>query len=735
MSMLEDAVNIKNINTEDSEFKIENIVENYASVTSVENFLHKKSHNTFINNSQNENENNDINKNEKINNENQNNNNENNNNENNDENYNENFSIPYSLNSQNSIIEAPINLIEFTKTNFILNEKALEILKNIKENIIVVSIVGKARTGKSYLMNLLLNNNNSKNNNENSGNGFKVSPSLNSCTRGIWLWNTPKQKPNSSSKIIFIDSEGTNSIDISTKTYDSKIFALIVLISSLFIYNTNGNIDEKSISDLALAAHLSNSIATNSIENKDLIISELAPKFIWVLRDFILDKVDPDTGDEISSNEYLELCLKNKSIKNNNSKSIENNLIRENIIKYFHERECVTLPRPVDSEDDLHNLQNIPFYKLKPNFRDEFLNLKRKIYETSKPKKIGHKTLTGPILAELLKNFINSINSKIIPNINTALDNIILNEIDNNFNECLKLWRDNKKNEKFNLQLLYNMKYVIISCYNKLLNENQNIKFNEQYFQEFNNKKSKLENEINKDIEKEKNLFDQKNTNLLRDIINRNAVSLKTKSIIDSFDNYDTNKISKISSCNSTNKDLLSKEIFLNNFTKEENNLFKELKNANLITNENQENIFFEANLEYTKNIVNNLNNFMEKELETQNEEIKEEIKKNEIVIQSFDPKQFKEINSTLNKRFELLSSDLDMKEKEVFSLIGKYTKLMEKRDRIITGLNQKNMQIKVEPNIATMRSQKFKNSGCGFIVESGEKSCGCRMGDVCKIF
>ena len=230
MSMLEDAVNIKNINTEDSEFKIENIVENYASVTSVENFLHKKSHNTFINNSQNENENNDINKNENNNNEIQNNNNENQNNKNNDENYNENFSIPYSLNSQNSIIEAPINLIEFTKTNFILNEKALEILKNIKENIIVVSIVGKARTGKSYLMNLLLNNNNSKNNNENSGNGFKVSPSLNSCTRGIWLWNTPKQKPNSSSKIIFIDSEGTNSIDISTKTYDSKIFALIVIV-------------------------------------------------------------------------------------------------------------------------------------------------------------------------------------------------------------------------------------------------------------------------------------------------------------------------------------------------------------------------------------------------------------------------------------------------------------------------------------------------------------------------
>jgi hypothetical protein len=276
-------------------------------------------------------------------------------------------------NINNKVEEGPINLIEFHKNNFVLNEKALNILRTIKEDLIIVSIVGKARTGKSYLMNLLLNNSNSKY----PGNGFEISSKLNSCTRGIWLWDTPRQKPNSSSKIIFIDSEGTNSIDLSTKIYDSKIFALIVLISSLFIYNTNGNIDEKSINDLALAAHLSNIVATNTIEDKDLIINELAPKFIWVLRDFILDKFDPETGEEISSNEYLELCLRNKNSKN----SMENNLIRENIIKYFKERECITLPRPVDEESDLHKLNEIPFCKLKSNFREEFLNLKKIIHD------------------------------------------------------------------------------------------------------------------------------------------------------------------------------------------------------------------------------------------------------------------------------------------------------------------------------------------------------------------
>lgn len=50
----------------------------------------------------------------------------------------------------------PIQLIKFDKQNLLLNKKAMDMLKSIKEEIIVISIVGKARTGKSFLMNTLL---------------------------------------------------------------------------------------------------------------------------------------------------------------------------------------------------------------------------------------------------------------------------------------------------------------------------------------------------------------------------------------------------------------------------------------------------------------------------------------------------------------------------------------------------------------------------------------------------
>lgn len=54
--------------------------------------------------------------------------------------------------------EAPIPLIEFVGQTFKLNEEAINMLKSIEDDVIVVSVVGKARTGKSYLMNLLLDN-------------------------------------------------------------------------------------------------------------------------------------------------------------------------------------------------------------------------------------------------------------------------------------------------------------------------------------------------------------------------------------------------------------------------------------------------------------------------------------------------------------------------------------------------------------------------------------------------
>ena len=628
------------------------------------------------------------------------------------------------LENENDLIinkepEGPINLIEFTRNDFILNKDALNILNSIKEDLIIVAIVGKARTGKSYLMNLLLNNNNSQ-----PGSGFQISSRLNSCTKGIWLWNTPRDTPHTpNTKIIFIDSEGTNSTDLSTKTYDSKIFALIVLISSLFIYNTHGNIDERSIGDLALAAHISNTVATNVMEDKEMMLNQLAPKFIWVLRDFVLDKIDPETGKEISSNEYLEICLRNKLL-NKNGIGMENNLIRENIIKYFKERECVTLPRPVDQEEDLHKLDEIPFDKLKPNFRSEFLNLKNKVYENSKVKRIGNKKINGPILVGLLTQFINSLNSKIIPNINTAIENIIINEIEKNYEKCKKIWKQNyskiNSNESYNIKEIYNVKYYVLNEYNTVINENREIKYSKKFLELYQNNKIKLEEEIKNDINK---LISNKNKNI------KNFI---TTEIINKYENNDI--YSNINS--NSNLEQNKKKLILNLLEKNFHNFTNDIKKAySQLNNYYLDDKILDIILKQDQNInsisIKEIIDLSNREIDNAINEIKAEIKKEQLFDRSNDINQMNTINETLNTKCDLLNEELDIKEKELSHLIGKYTRLAEKREKILNNLITK----KREQNLMTMRSQRNQNDLCGITVEANEKGCGCEIGDFCFIF
>lgn len=75
--------------------------------------------------------------------------------------------------------------------NWAVEAKAQRILRSIKGPICVIAVCGRARQGKSFMLNQILG--------RMSGNdkfdGFKVSPTQSSCTRGIWMWSNPLQIP------------------------------------------------------------------------------------------------------------------------------------------------------------------------------------------------------------------------------------------------------------------------------------------------------------------------------------------------------------------------------------------------------------------------------------------------------------------------------------------------------------------------------------------------------------
>lgn len=110
-------------------------------------------------------------------------------------------------------------------------------------NIAICSIVGKYRTGKSFLLNWILELKKEK--------GFKVSSSTNACTKGLWIWSKQIFNDKDNLNIYFVDCEGLDSVD-SNNQMDHKLFSLTVMISSYFIFNQLGAIDENSIGSLSI---------------------------------------------------------------------------------------------------------------------------------------------------------------------------------------------------------------------------------------------------------------------------------------------------------------------------------------------------------------------------------------------------------------------------------------------------------------------------------------------------
>lgn len=233
--------------------------------------------------------------------------------------------------------------------------------------------------------------------------------------------------------------------------------------------------------------------------DKEALISELSPKFIWILRDFTLESVHPETGEAISAKEYLEICLRKKMTGKNAS---DNNIIRDNLIKYFPDRDCVTLSRPVDDEKDLKNLTDFTFEKLKSSFKSEFMNLKKKVMKESQPKVIKGKRLNGPAVASLINSFVTAINDGAVPNINNAFESVIEEDIKHYYANALRLYEtglqeyDRATDDVDLIEQLAEKKLDALMHYNKVVAINPDTFSNSTYLSWFNEKKRLLDSKI-----------------------------------------------------------------------------------------------------------------------------------------------------------------------------------------------------------------------------------------------
>ena len=281
-----------------------------------------------------------------------------------------------------------------------LCDDALAVLEKETRPVTVICIVGPYRTGKSYLLNRLMGKNN----------GFPLGPTLEAKTKGIWMWvGDYFDDPNRA--MVLLDTEGLNDPKKGDASHDMNLFAIALLLSSVFIYNTKGTIDAASMDGLHYASEISSFISADS-KNKNLNegqnLSQHFPSFIWAIRDHhLLLEIN---GKNVSPKDYLEHCLENKK---GISKAVsEYNCLRDALRAFFSERTCFVFPPPLWDPQQMNCLEKVPEEELSPQFRAAGNDFVEFVKANSRPKMIKGSTLTGRSFGSLSKTYIKAVLEK-----------------------------------------------------------------------------------------------------------------------------------------------------------------------------------------------------------------------------------------------------------------------------------------------------------------------------------
>lgn len=203
----------------------------------------------------------------------------------------------------------PIQLIINNKDSLEISNEAIKLLYSLKnQKLVVLSINGLTKTGKTKLANDLIQNES----------GFNSKES----TKGIWLWSSPINIDNNT-KILILDCEGIQDDII------NKYTLLSILFSTHFIYNTKGDLNDDIIQK-----YINNLRIKNLIDIKN---NNMLPEIIFV--NDILN--DSEIRDKIERNnlyinsDFKSLFKSQKYFGIKNINKILNSIKTEENLKYL----------------------------------------------------------------------------------------------------------------------------------------------------------------------------------------------------------------------------------------------------------------------------------------------------------------------------------------------------------------------------------------------------------------
>eukprot|EP00053_Salpingoeca_punica_P011523 m.102632 g.102632 ORF g.102632 m.102632 type:complete len:552 (+) comp15694_c0_seq1:52-1707(+) len=227
---------------------------------------------------------------------------------------------------------------------FVLNEDAIKVITRnpkVKEMpVVVVSVAGPFRKGKSFMLNFFLrylmheSESDWLGNEEAALSGFKWRAGAERETVGIWVWSEPFIRKNSVGKevaVLLIDTQGTFD-NRSTMKENAVIFALNALISSFHVYNISQLIQE----DVLQHMHLFTQFGVLAQKNTE-VTEKPFQTLMFLIRDW--SNSEYSLGEE-GGEQYLQKVL----TANDGKKELAS--VRDQIRGCFQSLRCFLMPHP-----------------------------------------------------------------------------------------------------------------------------------------------------------------------------------------------------------------------------------------------------------------------------------------------------------------------------------------------------------------------------------------------------
>lgn len=302
------------------------------------------------------------------------------------------------------------------QTKLLLDEEGMRFLESIKGPVAPVVVIGPYRSGKSFLLNQLMN--------VSCDDGFGVGHTRSTETKGIWVFPRPlrRRMPDGREEtLLFVDTEGFESTG-KADVYDDRVFALSALMSSVLVYNLPEAIRESDLERLSFAVELARAFyggdvakshatgvpPTPQIANgSDLLTQEPTVRpgsMVWVIQRDFLQGVDP--------NEALHEALAQVPNPSGDEGLAQLNRIRAGLHRLAAKSVAIGMPQP---HLERTRLCELPDVDLTASYRASRERVRRAVVEGAEPKVVSGGALDGRGLAALLRRAVAALNDKEIP--------------------------------------------------------------------------------------------------------------------------------------------------------------------------------------------------------------------------------------------------------------------------------------------------------------------------------